>query len=731
MFISRVASRSRDASIHRLLRRLVQTEHSLREPWHCAFGCSQQFAALESSRCLSTSAWPHGKKTDFQAAYDRIQKKRDRQEKAKDKQGAKLLEVWQGITVKELAKVMNRPIDNVFEAMLYVEGTDDYDHPGATINNMRLLDAIVKKCGFRPDHIKSPQTKASEVIHELEEERDLDVKPRPPPKPSELVPRCPIVTVMGHVDHGKTTLLDALRNTSVVEQEFGGITQHIGAFSVKLSNSTQTVTFLDTPGHAAFSAMRSRGAHVTDIVVLVVAAEDGVMEQTKESIRYANEAKVPIIVAINKCDKPEANIPNTKKGLWTQGIALEEFGGEVQSVCISALKKTGLDTLVETILTQAELMQLKADPKGLVEGVVVEARTDPARGRLCTAIIQRGTLRKGSFLVAGRAWARVRGMFNEQGQVIDEAPPGVPAEIIGWRELPSAGDLILECETETKALQAVRYREQQDMKKKMEIDEIAIQQKMEEHLKEYKQELEKKRALGLRRRIRKKGVLRPKETIERTDPELAVVVKADVDGSLEAILDVLETYHSPQCRLDIVHYGVGNIVESDVNLAFPFGAVIYAFNVRCPEDVKKLAKETKTEIKTFNIIYRLVEDLKVQLTERLPLAEIEEIIGQASVLQGFVVKEGKKNLPVAGCRCNKGTLDRKQLFRVIRGEEVLYEGPLTSMKHLKNEVNTISKDQDCGLGFEGIGFEFQLGDTVLCYTKKKVKQKIDWNPPGF
>ena len=336
--------------------------------------------------------------------------------------------------------------------------------------------------------------------------------------------RPPVVTVMGHVDHGKTTLLDSLRNTNVVDSEFGGITQHIGAFTVKLENG-YIVTFIDTPGHAAFQTMRARGAEATDIVVLVVAADDGVMEQTRQSIKMAQNAKVPIIVAINKIDKPAADIERCKKGLLSEGIQLEDFGGDVQSVPVSALKGTNLKALMEAIETQADyVLQVSADYKGLVEGVVIESNADPHRGQLSTAIVQRGTLRKGCILVAGEAWARVRVMFGADGKTLIEAPPSTPVVIVGWKDLPKPGDVILEVESQARALEVIAHRKKQAASEKQLSDLAIIDEKRAEHQKEYNLEREKRKTMGRRQYFKNLGP-KQKEYVEDTHPKVSIVIK--------------------------------------------------------------------------------------------------------------------------------------------------------------------------------------------------------------
>ncbi|XP_046658035.1 translation initiation factor IF-2, mitochondrial-like [Daphnia pulicaria] len=634
----------------------------------------------------------------------------------------KMIKIWKNMSVLQLASAMDKDLDHIFEVMIYVDNSADYDQPWKCIDNIKVIQEIVKKSGMRC-------TITAEPTIETHNKEIKDAVRRPPAKTSDCVPRHPVVTIMGHVDHGKTTLLDSLRHTRVVDGEFGGITQHIGAFEVCLDNG-EMITFLDTPGHAAFTAMRSRGAHVTDIVVLVVAADDGVMEQTRESIRLANEAKVPIIVAINKVDKREADIARTKNMLMAQGLVLEEAGGDVQTVAVSALKGTGLQELIETINTQATLLDLKADPKGLVEATVIESRTDPFRGKLSTAIIQRGTLRKGSILVAGTAWAKVRSMFDDQGKPIQQAPPSTPVEIVGWKDLPSAGDEIFEVETERRAHEVISFRQSLKSKEKLDDDLVVIQQKVEEHLKDYKVKLGEKQRMG-KMRYKIRGI-RPRATKEiSAGPKLSIIIKGDVDGSVEALLDVLDSYQSEKCTLDLIHYGVGPITESDIKLAEPFNAIVYAFNTGVAQpNVRQLAKLQKVQIKDYNIIYRLFDDLRSEMEKLLPPTEAEEIIGEANVLQEFIVTEGRHKLPVAGCRCVKGMLKKAAFFRLIRGEDSIYEGRAASIKHLKNEVDTIKKDVECGIRLDDASLQFRPGDKLVCYEMKEVPQTIDWDP-GF
>lgn len=599
--------------------------------------------------------------------------------------------------------------------MLYVKGVTDFE-PYSRIEDPKILKDIVEKCGFKMRIVAPPlDSELDEIEH--------DVKPRPPPPKENLKPRPPVVTVMGHVDHGKTTLLDTLRGTAVAAGEAGGITQHIGAFTVPLSNGEE-VTFLDTPGHAAFSAMRARGAQVTDIIVLVVAADDGVMEQTKEVIRLAQAENVPIIVAINKIDKPGADIEVAKRGLAQMGIALEGLGGDTQFVGISALKGTNLDVLVEAISAQATLMDLRSEYVGPVEGVVVESKTDARRGKLSTAIVTRGTLRKGAILVGGLAHAKVRSLFDHNGTVMDSVTPGLPVEILGWRELPQAGDVILEVETEKMANAVLKWREREAQREKALMDLDVIKQKQMEHDEKYRKERDERRRAG---RFKVRLAQRPKESADDDlTPRVSVIVKSDVHGSLEAILDVLETYTlNDKCKLDLVHYGVGDVSDGDIELAKLFNAIIYAFSVKVPKSVPK-----SIQVKEVNIIYRLVDDLKRQINQKLPLLPEDEILGEANVLQLFEITENRKPVIVLGCRCTKGVLKKSAKYRLVRNNEVIYEGGLASMRHLKNEVDSIKKDVECGLKLEDKTVEVKPGDTLVCFNVVMKPQETDWDP-GF
>ncbi|KAK6183487.1 hypothetical protein SNE40_010962 [Patella caerulea] len=631
----------------------------------------------------------------------------------------KLVSIKPDMTVTQLAKELDRSVDQIFEALSYVNGGEIYRKKHSVIDNFDVIKEVVKKCGFRHKLVEAPKS---------EKER-VDIVRQPPPDESVLQKRPPVVTIMGHVDHGKTTLLDYLRKSKTVDKEFGGITQHIGAFSVPLP-SGETITFLDTPGHAAFSTMRARGAQVTDIIVLVVAADDGVMEQTLESIQHARQANVPIIVAVNKMDKPEADLERTKRMLMEHQLLIEEFGGDVQAVPISALKGTNIQELKEAIITQSEIMEIKGDPVGLVEGRVIESKTDPGRGKLVTAVVKRGTLKKGSIIVAGKTWAKVRGMFGDDGKPIVMAPPSTPVEISGWKELPSAGDEILEVDSEKFAKEVVDSRLHQALQDKADVDQIAITEKRAEHRKGY----EAMTAARLERGFRygnNRGIKKEKETIiTHEGPQLSLVLKGDVDGSLEAILDTLVMYNSKKCNLDLIHYGVGNITEQDIKLAESFDGVVMGFNVSIPSTVQKIAESCNVPVSLHQVIYNLFDDLCSQLNAKLPVIEEQATIGEAKVLQLFKLNKKKKEIIVAGCRCTKGLLHRKKNFKVIRDEEVVYEGSINSLKHLKNEVETIKMDVECGLSLSDSSFIFKEGDIIQCFDSKQVTQVIDWDP-GF
>ncbi|XP_035724519.1 translation initiation factor IF-2, mitochondrial-like [Vespa mandarinia] len=629
-----------------------------------------------------------------------------------------IIKLWKNMQVDELANIVQRDINDILTAASIIDNNKTYSAK-TKFDDVKILCNIVQKLGFRYDIIS-----ISDKVEKVQENHDV-IK-RPPPDESVLIKRRPVVTIMGHIDHGKTTLLDALRNTSVVDTEFGGITQHIGAFNVELSTG-EKITFLDTPGHAAFTSMRERGAQITDIVVLVVAADDGVMEQTIQSINMAKSANVPIIVAINKIDKRNADIKRTQEMLQQQGIDVEQLGGEVQCVNISALKGTNLNELIEAITLQAEIIGLKGDPTGLIEGVVIECKTDKTRGILSTALIQRGTLKRSAILVSGTSWAKVRSMFDHAGKPVIQASLSDAVQIMGWRELPNVGDEILEINSEQEAHNIIRYREKQINSIKAKEHKDAADKRLEQHLLEYKEKLAKRRKLGIRRIYEPKK----KESVQDLTPAFNLIIKTDVAGSVEAILDVIGTYTADEiCRLNIVHYGVGPITESDVELATTFGAVIYQFNVNIPKEIEKIAKIKNIVIKSCNVIYKLIDDIKNEINMKLPFKDCEEIIGEAKVLKQFDVTIEKKSVSVAGCQCVVGTLKKNEMYHLIRNENVIYTGKLLSLRHLKNEVDSIKNGVECGLRLDNNSLMFQPGDKLICFKRYKERQSIEWNA-GF
>ncbi|XP_072930199.1 translation initiation factor IF-2, mitochondrial [Epargyreus clarus] len=638
------------------------------------------------------------------------------------KAGSEVVGIWRNMTVEDIANVLRKDVDHVFRALEFADKDSTVQYKKTTvIHNPQIIRDVVKISGFRFKIVPRPDALQ-------EEEENKDAVPQPPAPPEALRPRPPVVCVMGHVDHGKTTLLDALRDTAVVDTEFGGITQHIGAFVVELPPG-EAVTFLDTPGHAAFSAMRARGARATDVVALVVAADDGVMDQTVESIRMARQANVPILVVINKIDKPGVNIERTMRSLAQHGVVCEAVGGDVQAVTVSALKRLHLDTLLEALTLQAQLMDLRADPGGYVEGVVLEAQVDPRVGKQATVLVQRGTLRRGCILVAGTGWAKVRVLNSADGRVLEAVAPGLPAAVLGWRELPAAGDQVLEVPSEKRANEVMKWRHTQKMREKQEADSEVISAKEAEHRERYQKMLSHKRSIG-RMRLRPTGP-RQKMIQEDTHPTLRVIVKGDVDGSVEAILDILETYDEHErVRLELVHFGVGQITPNDLEIAQAFSAVIYAFNVECPAPLAAAARAAAVPVRAHNVIYKLVDDVKAEISALIPKRQEEEVLGEANVLQAFEVSEGKKKVPVAGCRCVKGSLAKNALYRVIRNGEIVFEGKLASMKHLKEEVNTIKRDMECGLRFDDPAFPVRPADTVLCYRMLDVADTTGWDP-GF
>jgi len=504
-----------------------------------------------------------------------------------------------------------------------------------------------------------------------------------------LAPRPPVVTVMGHVDHGKTSLLDALRKTDVVSGEAGGITQHIGAYQVTLKSGAR-ITFLDTPGHAAFTAMRARGAKVTDLVVLVVAADDGVKPQTVEAINHAKAARVPMIIAINKIDKPDANPLRVKTDLLQHEIQVEEMGGETLAVEVSATKGTNLERLEELILLQAEVLDLKANPKRAADGAVIEAKLDKGRGPVATVLVQRGTLHTGDILVAGSEWGRVRALVNDRGEQVDEAAPSVPVEVLGLSSTPEAGDEFVVVESEARAREVTDYR----TRKRRET-----------------------RAATMTRQSLDQLLQQQKEGERRLLP---LVVKGDVQGSVEAIQGALEKLGNEEVAVQVLQSGVGGITESDVILAHASGAAIIGFNVRANTQARERAKRDGVDIRYYNIIYNIVDDVKAALSGLLAPETREKFLGNAEILEVFTISKVGK---VAGCRVTEGVVRRGSRVRLIRDDVVIHEGELSTLKRFKDEVREVQTGQECGMSFANYQ-DLQKADVIECFDVETIKRSL-------
>jgi translation initiation factor IF-2 len=509
--------------------------------------------------------------------------------------------------------------------------------------------------------------------------------------PAQLQPRAPVVTVMGHVDHGKTSLLDSIRSAEVAAGEAGGITQHIGAYQVTAPSGAK-ITFIDTPGHAAFTAMRARGAKVTDIVVLVVAADDGVMPQTVEAIHHAKAAKVPIIVAINKIDKPDANPTRVRTELLQHEIQVESLGGDVVDVEVSATKKTNIDKLLEMIGLQAELLELKADPGRPAEGTVIEAKLDRGRGPVATVLVQRGTLRVGNLVVAGAEWGRVRALVSDTGGTIDGAGPSMPVEVLGFSGTPDAGDRLAVVENESRAREVTDYRARQ------------------------KREKSAARSTGMRGSLEQ--MMAQAKTSGRK--EFPLVVKADVQGSLEAIVGSLDKLGTEEVAARVLHSGVGGISESDVTLAEASGVPIIAFNVRANKEAREAAARAGIEIRYYNIIYDLVDDVKKAMSGLLAPTLRETMLGNAQILEVFKVSKVGN---VAGCRVTDGTVERGANVRLIRDNVVVHEGKLSQLKRFKDDVKEVSAGMECGMAFENYQ-DMRQGDVIECYRVETIQRSL-------
>ncbi|WP_296970565.1 translation initiation factor IF-2 [Tepidanaerobacter sp. EBM-38] len=524
-----------------------------------------------------------------------------------------------------------------------------------------------------------------DVIEEKEDSQDLFIKEESD-DPKDLKPRPPVVTVMGHVDHGKTSLLDAIRQTSVTKQEAGGITQHIGASEVEING--KKIVFLDTPGHEAFTAMRARGAKVTDIAILVVAADDGVMPQTVEAVNHAKAAGVPIIVAINKIDKPTANPDRIKQQLADYGLIPEEWGGDTIFVNVSAKAKTGIDQLLEMVLLVAEMAELKANYNCKARGVIIEAKLDKGRGPIATVLVQRGTLRVGDGIVAGTSYGKVRALFNSRGKRIKAAGPSIPVEVLGLSEVPTAGDILIAVSSEKEAKSIAE--EQKNLQKEPEYN------------------TPKKISLNRLFERLQKGEVK----------DLNLIIKADVQGSIEAIKQALEKCSSDQVQVKIIHGGVGTITESDVMLASASDAIIIGFNVRPDSNAKKMAEKEQIDIRTYRIIYDVLDDIQLAMKGMLEPEYEEVVLGRAEVRALFKVPTIGV---VAGCFVTEGKITRNSQIRVIRQGIVIHEGKIASLKRFKDDVREVMSGYECGIGLEKFN-DIKEQDVLEAFVIKPIKR---------
>ncbi len=604
-----------------------------------------------------------------------IKRKRERAKKqgmGSDPQAKVFREVVipEAITIQELANRMTeRGVDLIKILMKQgqmVKITDVIDADTAEL--------LVQEFGHTVKRVSEADVEEA-IIADVDDEETLE-------------PRAPIVTVMGHVDHGKTSLLDAMRKTSVVSGEAGGITQHIGAYQTQ-TESGQKITFIDTPGHAAFTAMRQRGASVTDIVTLVVAADDGVMPQRIEAINHAKAAGVPMILAVNKIDLPAADVTRVRNELLQHEVVTEANGGDVQEVEVSALKGTNLDKLQEAILLQSEFLELKANPNRVADGIVIEAKLDRGRGPVATVLVQRGTLKVGDIFVAGAEWGKVRALINDRGENLEEVGPSMPVEVLGLGGTPDAGDQFGSVTSEAQAREITEYR----TRKRRQNASVGVRTSLEQMMSQ----------LG-----------------EAGKQEFPIVVKSDVRGSAEAIVAALEALGNDEVAARIIHSGVGGITESDVALAATSNAVVLGFNVRANNQAREASKDNGLEIRYYSVIYDLVDDIKSALSGMLSPTIREEFLGNAEILEVFhISKIGN----IAGCRVTEGMVRRGAKVRLIRDDVVIHEGSLKTLKRFKDEVKEVVSGQECGMAFEKYE-DLRAGDIIECFETEEIARTL-------
>ena len=583
------------------------------------------------------------------------------------------VQVPEAIIVSELANRMAERSAEVVKSLMKM---------GMMVTQNQVIDADTAELIIEEFGHKIVRVSASDVEDAITEIKD---------KPEDLKPRPPVITIMGHVDHGKTSLLDSIRNAKVVAGEAGGITQHIGAYQVKTKDGT-ILSFLDTPGHAAFTSMRSRGAQVTDIVVLVVAADDSVMPQTIEAINHAKAAEVPMIVAINKCDKPEANPDNVRTELLQHEVIVEAMSGEVQDVEVSAITGQGLDELLEAIALQAEILELKANSKRAAHGAVIEAQLDVGRGPVATVLVQNGTLEQGDIFVVGEQWGKVRALINDKSERVKEAGPSVPVEVLGLNGTPEAGDVLNVVETEAQAREIAEYRENAAK--------------------------EKRAAAGAGTSLEQ---LMAKAKEDENVTEMPILVKADVQGSAEAIVQAMEKIGNEEVRVRVLHYGVGAITDTDVGLAEASGAPVMGFNVRANASARNSANQKGVEIRYYSIIYDLVDDVKAAASGLLSAEIRENFIGYSQIKEVFKVSGVGK---VAGCLVTEGVARRSAGVRLLRDDVVIHEGTLKTLKRFKDEVPEVQSGQECGMAFENYE-DIRPNDVIEIFEREEIARKLD------
>ena len=622
----------------------------------------ETLARLTNKPQKKSAKWRKEKREAFE--------EREREEAALEAKESKTLRITEFVTANDLALMMDVPVNKVIATCMNI---------GVMVSINQRLDAetinlVAEEFGFKTEYI------SAEVSEAINEEADSE---------EDLLPRPPIVTVMGHVDHGKTSLLDYIRNANVIAGEAGGITQHIGAYNVKLEDGRR-ITFLDTPGHEAFTAMRARGAKVTDIAIIIVAADDNVMPQTIEAINHASAAGVPIVFAINKIDKPAANPDKIKEELANMNYLVEDWGGKYQSQEISAKKGIGVKELLDKVLLEAEMLDLKANPNRKATGSIIESSLDKGRGYVATVLVSNGTLRVGDIMVAGTSYGKIRAMFNERNQRITEAGPAAPALVLGLNGAPTAGDTfnILDTDREAREIATRREQLQREVKERTRrmpgLDDIA-----------------RRRALG-------------------EFHELNLIVKGDVDGSIEALSDSLIKLSTPEVQVNVIHKAVGAISESDVTLAAASDAVIIGFQVRPSVAARRLAENDGVDIRLYSIIYDAIEEVKDAMAGMLSPELKEEITGTAEVLQTYKIS---KVGTIAGCMVREGKVKRTSKVRLIRDGIVIYTGELGSLKRFKDDVKEVSSGYDCGLNIANYN-DVKEGDMIEAYEEVEVSKTL-------